>query len=47
VLGVLGFCLAALLLFGGRLQFVLLDQIGLKGGLAPLFCCSKGKLDVL
>ena len=39
VLDVLGFCLAALLLFGGRLWFVLLDEVGLKGGLVPRFCC--------
>ena len=38
VLDVLRFCLAAMLLFGGRLWFVLLDEIGLKGGLAPRFC---------
>jgi hypothetical protein len=30
---VLGYCLAALFLFGGRLWFALLDEIGLKGGL--------------
>jgi hypothetical protein len=39
VLDVLGFRLAALLLFGGRLWFVLLDEVGLKGGLVLRFCC--------
>ncbi len=34
-----GICLAALLLFGGLLWFVLLDESGLKGGLAPRSCC--------
>jgi hypothetical protein len=38
VLDVLGFCLAALLLFGGRFWFVLLDEMGLKGGLVLQFC---------
>ena len=33
---VLGFCLAALLLFRGCHWFVLLDEIGLKSGLALL-----------
>jgi hypothetical protein len=36
VLDVLGFRLALLLLFGGRLWFeLLLDGVGLKGGLVP------------
>ena len=43
VLDVLGFCLAALLLFGGCLWFVLLDELGLKGGLVPRFWCWKGR----
>ena len=39
VLDELRFHLAALLLFGGRLWFVLLDEIGLKGGLVPQLRC--------
>jgi hypothetical protein len=42
VLDALGLRLAPLLFwFGGRLWFVLLDEIGLKGGLAPRFCCRE------